>query len=246
MPDQSRSAIKLMDGEDWSEAECMLALWAYSILDRDREIVKIDIYREVSALTGRKESAVRIKLNNVAECDLRDPSEKPVSVWPKRQNLLADLFNRYGHDYEALDNFHRDFKYLRQFHTSISPTKSSGKQISFITEGEIAERFYRERKRSATLVKKARDHFRRLSPNGRLCCVVCGWTSDGIIDGEIIHIHHLEPISELDIASNKKLNEALAKVAPVCPTCHSIIHSRVPIMSIEEAVKLISIGLEQQ
>ena len=238
MSDHSRSKVTAVDGGDWSEAECMLALWAYSVLDRNREIVKSDIYREVSALTGRKESAVRIKLNNVAECDPREPSEKPVPVWEKRQNLLAEMFSQYGRDYEALDNYHRDFKYLQEFNTTFNPITSSGQHISYITEGGIVEGFSSKRKRSATLIKKARSHFRAMSPDGRLCCVVCGWSSDGIIDGEIIHIHHLEPISESDVATIKKLNEAIAKVAPVCPTCHSIIHSRAPIMSIEEAVQI--------
>lgn len=230
----------MVDGEDWSHDECMLALWAYSVLDRNRDIVKTEVYQEVARLTGRKVSSVRIKLNNVAECDPRDRTEKPVPPWERRQNLLAELYVEYGTDHEALDQFHRKFSYLHDFVTAGGTTTGSAMEGSFIIEGEEQEGLTRRKKRSDRLVSEARTAFRNASPDHKLRCSVCDVTFDGFSTREIIQIHHLQPISEMKVSTRKSLKEALALVAPVCPTCHRILHSGDTLLTIEEGREIIS------
>ena len=51
-------------------------------------------------------------------------------------------------------------------------------------------------------------------------------------------VHHLRPLSE--IGAGYKL--ALVKdLRPVCPNCHAMIHTRVPVYTIEEMKKLLSL-----
>lgn len=65
-------------------------------------------------------------------------------------------------------------------------------------------------------------------------CIVCKKSLEEIYGSKgrhIIHVHHLVPIS--NIKQDYKLNP-VADLRPVCPNCHTIIHSQEPIFSIEE------------
>lgn len=54
-----------------------------------------------------------------------------------------------------------------------------------------------------------------------------------------MHIHHLNPIAQVDETGRVlPLRKALESVRPVCPSCHAIVHSRTPLLSLEEARKV--------
>ena len=65
-------------------------------------------------------------------------------------------------------------------------------------------------------------------------CAVCGISLVDIY-GDVgegtIHVHHLEPLSEV---ANEYEVDPIKDLRPVCPNCHVIIHKRIPPYSIEE------------
>ncbi len=71
-------------------------------------------------------------------------------------------------------------------------------------------------------------------------CVVCAVNLENVY-GEIakgfIHVHHVNPISE--IKENYQL-DPVKDLRPVCPNCHSIIHLKMPPVSISELTAIIT------
>ena len=53
---------------------------------------------------------------------------------------------------------------------------------------------------------------------------------------EFIHVHHIHPLHE--IGEEYKI-DPIKDLRPVCPNCHSMIHRKDPLLSIEELSKLI-------
>lgn len=72
-----------------------------------------------------------------------------------------------------------------------------------------------------------------------LNCSVCGFNFERVY-GELgiglIHVHHLQPLSE---ASGEYELDPIRDLRPVCPNCHAIIHRRKPPYTIEEIKALL-------
>jgi 5-methylcytosine-specific restriction protein A len=72
-----------------------------------------------------------------------------------------------------------------------------------------------------------------------LSCFICGFdfqTFYGQIAEGFIHVHHLLPLSEIGVEYEV---DPIKDLRPVCPNCHSIIHRRKPLYSIEEVQSFI-------
>ncbi len=71
-------------------------------------------------------------------------------------------------------------------------------------------------------------------------CIVCGFDFEKVY-GEIgkgfIHVHHLIPLSH--IGKSYQI-DPIADLRPVCPNCHSMIHSQDPPLTIDEIKELIT------
>lgn len=93
--------------QPWTEDECLLAIWAYDRMDRQRDINKAELYREVSALIGRTPKSVEYKVQNVSHCDSRPRSQKPISEMPNIQRRLKELFEAYWTDKAYLESVYR-------------------------------------------------------------------------------------------------------------------------------------------
>lgn len=52
----------------------------------------------------------------------------------------------------------------------------------------------------------------------------------------LIHVHHLRQLSEINAAYRV---DPVKDLRPVCPTCHAVIHSRVPPFTLQEVVDMI-------
>ena len=71
-------------------------------------------------------------------------------------------------------------------------------------------------------------------------CVICNFNFEekyGIIGMGIIHVHHLVPLS--DIKMGYEL-DPIKDLRPVCPNCHTIIHSTQPILTIDQVTNQIA------
>jgi 5-methylcytosine-specific restriction protein A len=68
---------------------------------------------------------------------------------------------------------------------------------------------------------------------GYICAVCNRKLSDtyGNIASQIIHVHHLVPISEI---KKEYQLDPIRDLRPVCPNCHAVIHSTQPALTIEE------------
>ena len=84
--------------------------------------------------------------------------------------------------------------------------------------------------------KKARDAC--LSHYGYVCQVCRVKLSDiyGAIAKDLIHVHHIKPISE--IGESYKVN-LTSDLIPVCPNCHAVIHLKIPPYSPSELIVIL-------
>jgi hypothetical protein len=83
--------------------------------------------------------------------------------------------------------------------------------------------------------RQARD--RCIKHYGRRC-VVCQMSFDEVYGPDaasIIHVHHLVSLSEI---KREYGVDPIKDLRPVCPNCHAVIHSRVPIYTIDEVNQL--------
>lgn len=70
-------------------------------------------------------------------------------------------------------------------------------------------------------------------------CYVCDFNFErvyGEIGRNLIHVHHLKPLSEI---GKKYRLDPVKDLRPVCPNCHALIHQKTPPFSIEEIIKLL-------
>lgn len=70
-------------------------------------------------------------------------------------------------------------------------------------------------------------------------CVVCGFDFQktyGEVGREIIHVHHLKPLS--DIGEEYRV-DPINDLRPVCPNCHVVIHRKKPPYSLDEVMAMI-------
>lgn len=71
-------------------------------------------------------------------------------------------------------------------------------------------------------------------------CMICGFDFEevyGPIGKNKIHVHHVTPIAKM--GGNYKVNP-LSDLRPVCPNCHTIIHSKYKPFTIEEVKEILS------
>lgn len=216
-------------GRPWTTEECILAIWGYYRMDKDRSICKSDVILFISnLLPARNPNAVEYKIQNVSACDPRPRSEKPISEMVHKQELLKALFDQYYPYPEQLEMLARHYIELSDessFSDVLSQENHSVPEAVIIEEGGFEQRNQTLRKRSRRLVEGARKHYRSLEEDGRLRCAICGTSFDDIVEGEVIQMHHLRPICEMEAARKKLLKEAIVSVVPLCPTCHRVVHS---------------------
>jgi len=85
---------------------------------------------------------------------------------------------------------------------------------------EIKARCDALRKRTKELLRDA---------DGLLRCKVCDWHKPAheMISGDIVELHHLDPISEAPVEGRiVTIADAATLFVPVCPNCHRMIHAR--------------------
>lgn len=100
-------------------------------------------------------------------------------------------------------------------------------------EGAIQKVTVNAYERNVTARKKCVEHY-------GASCFICGFDF-GKVFGELgygfIHVHHLQPLSE--IKAKYQVN-SINDLRPVCPNCHAMIHRRSPSLSIEEIQVVLS------
>ncbi len=95
-------------------------------------------------------------------------------------------------------------------------------------EGRVITRTVKQRQRSRTLVKDAKERF--IAKHGRLFCEVCGFDFGEQYGIDYIEAHHIRAIADYDEDDETVIED----LAMLCANCHRIIHSQTPPLTIEE------------
>ncbi len=98
---------------------------------------------------------------------------------------------------------------------------------SEIYEGAARQVLVNAYERSPKARKKCIEHYGS-------SCLVCGFDFEeryGAIGRHFIHVHHLTSLADID---GRYKVDPVKDLRPICPNCHSMIHSRKPMFSIEE------------
>jgi hypothetical protein len=70
-------------------------------------------------------------------------------------------------------------------------------------------------------------------------CFICGF-SFGAVYGEVaegfVHVHHLQPLSEI---GSEYIVNPVKDLRPVCPNCHAVLHLHKPAFSIQEVMEFL-------
>jgi len=110
----------------------------------------------------------------------------------------------------------------------------------YAEEGSIRYTTLRLKRRSQGLVDYARDQFRKDDFEKKLRCRACGFVKHESINNEIVHIHHLIQLRDLDDQGVKRsYDEITQHLIPLCPTCHSIAHSHKEPLPVDEIIELL-------
>lgn len=104
------------------------------------------------------------------------------------------------------------------------------------TEGRILTRIHSYRERDRTFVAKVKRHYKKA--HGKIICEGCGLDPSEKYgaDGErCIEAHHRIPIQELQPDSITREED----IALICASCHRIVHTRYPCLTIDELKALL-------
>lgn len=99
-------------------------------------------------------------------------------------------------------------------------------------EGRMLTRVHAYKERDRKFAAMAKKHYKTKN-GGKLWCVACDLKPESLYDdkGErCIEAHHKIPIEELQPDSITRVDD----MAMVCASCHRVIHSRKPCLTIEE------------
>lgn len=106
------------------------------------------------------------------------------------------------------------------------------------TEGRLLTRLHIYKERDRSFAKRVRNYYRNLG-GGTLSCEACGARpidTYGDPGDRGIEAHHKIPIEQLQPDSITLVQD----MAMVCATCHRVIHSRIPCLTIDEVRDLIA------
>ena len=96
------------------------------------------------------------------------------------------------------------------------------------SEGRTITRTLKQRQRSRTLVKDAKEQF--LEKHGQLFCEICGFNFGEFYGTDYIEAHHIRAIADYDEDDETVIED----LALLCANCHRMIHTQTPPLTIEE------------
>lgn len=232
-------------GIDWNEQDSFFAIWAYDMLDRDRQIDQAGLFRQVADLTGQSVEAMERKVRNVAFHDPRSDEEKPVDGAANQQILLARMFDWYWHDRQAARAHFRRLYQAALFglHVPVMEYGRTDDRRMLAEEGLPGQDALVHKKAVVALLAREREYFRALDADNLLRCAACGFVTPDGITQEMVQLHHLEPIWETDEEGEAVAPaDVVSRMVPLCPTCHALAHSERPPVPVERVRELRNAG----
>jgi 5-methylcytosine-specific restriction enzyme A len=103
-----------------------------------------------------------------------------------------------------------------------------------------------------TLSKQTYTHYERSRKNRAICllhhgftCAACGEEMSakyGLLGAEVIHVHHILPVSQMEKPDRI---DPIKDLLPLCPNCHNVVHQKnppVPVSELREHLKTVVQG----
>lgn len=115
-----------------------------------------------------------------------------------------------------------DVSDIERFNTEISRNEEK-----LYKEGKAIKIFVNKFERDRNLVKEC------IKIHGRICagCKMSFKDKYGEDIIDIVHVHHKKPLSEI---RGEKYKNPIKDLVPLCPNCHAVVHSVMPVMDIEQ------------
>ena len=141
---------------------------------------------------------------------------------------------RYGADRDSVQE-QRNKKRLSDFRLTTGPLHLFPDEVTEdipIREGALHRVTVNAYERDASAREKCIAHY-------GTSCSICGFSFGEAYgrDAEgFIHVHHLQPLSEIGAEYTV---DPIKDLRPVCPNCHAVLHIRKPAFSIEEVRSLL-------
>ena len=213
-----------------TRTQCYFYIYTYDKLTNNDYTSKDELIENLSQLLKKDKKYVANILEQISYFDPTDEKYNEPTYY--RKILLEDIFQWYWNNKEiARANFEIFLNIINtdtslNFNSDLKDIIKENQKI-FKEEGSIINLNIKLRKRSTELLNKARIYFRRQNNEGKLRCSICGYVKPNYIEREIVHIHHMEPLKDVPAEGIDILFEdAIKKMIPLCPTCHSIIHAK--------------------
>lgn len=222
----------LKKNEDDIELEIISAIqgyffvYSYDKLTNENNISKDELIEDLSQIIQKDINFVKNILDQISGFNATDT--KPNN---QNQSQLKKMYQWYWNDKEkAQKKFDEYYNYLEsEVSINLDDLLNESKIDNnfFIEEGSIKNTNIKMRIRSRELVKNAREHFRSIDDEGKLRCSICSYVKPDYIDREIVHIHHIEHLKDIsEKGITTPIEDAIKKTMPLCPTCHSVVHSK--------------------
>ncbi len=181
-----------------------------------------DIVKELKQ--GAKFIHWKVKPENIIRTEI--PIEIPKKIFDTKGYRITRPTNLNEQEYKSL------YKLLtNQYETTVTPDVS----VEF-PEGRIVEIQHRARERNPTIVKLAKENYKKINKN--LECQVCGFSFKiyGEIGSDYIEAHHTIPISKMTSKSKTKIED----IVFVCSNCHKMLHRKRPWLNMKELKSVIA------
>lgn len=157
--------------------------------------------------------------------------------WYKRASTLIFDFPRFGADRDTtqLKRGKQRLSDFRNFSTESLPIRIYPDEIDYARtykEGAVKKVTVNAYERNSKARQECIDRY------GTVCCI-CGFDFEKTYGSNargIIHVHHIRPLSEIGQEYNVS---AIDDLRPVCPNCHTVIHSKFPAYSIEQVREML-------
>ena len=119
----------------------------------------------------------------------------------------------------------------------INPGNEPSQQIQPIEGIDEIHKYFKEgasKKVEVSIYKRSIEARQKcIELKGYICCI-CGFDFEktyGFVGRGFIHIHHLKQLSKMN---NEYIVNPETDLVPVCPNCHSMLHTKKPAITIEE------------
>jgi hypothetical protein len=212
---------------DWSDEELQAAVAGYAEmmrLDADgTPYVKAHYYRLLAEQFGRVEGAFERRMQNISHLlDVR--GLKWLQGLKPQENVGANVEPRL-------------VEFLGELFAELAPSQTFPEDIgdpSGVVEGAKKQVVVNAYERDATAKPRCIKRW-------GCVCAVCAFDFHAVygdLGKGFIHVHHLRPIHTI---GEEYVLDPENDLRPVCPNCHSMLHRKKDVLSIEELVGLLKL-----